>query len=164
MPDADTIWIIVEDANWRAAVPDVRVRCRRAARAALAAGSGKSGGREATVLLADDATLRDLNGRFRGQDKATNVLSFPNDDRGAGGETPRSLGDVAVAFGTARDEARADGKPLADHLSHLVVHGMLHLLGFDHQRDDEAERMESLETEVLAALGIDSPYGRRLVG
>jgi probable rRNA maturation factor len=110
--------------------------------------------RGVTLLLTDDETVRDLNQRFRQQDKATNVLSFP---------APRNpehfLGDVALAYDVCAREAAEQGKPLAHHLQHLVAHGVLHLLGYDHIGDDEAEAMEGLERAVLAGLGVPDPYG-----
>jgi probable rRNA maturation factor len=139
---------------WRAAVPQCRQLVLRCARAALASAPAAPGA--LAVLLTDDAALRELNRSFRAQDKPTNVLSFPG-----GGDAGAPLGDVAVAFGVARREAHAAGRPLADHLAHLVVHGVLHLLGHDHGRPDEAMRMERLEARLLAHLGIVNPYGAR---
>ena len=107
------------------------------------------------LALADDAMVRDLNARFRNQDKPTNVLSFPS------GEEPgpdAQLGDVILAVETLRREARAEGKPAADHFTHLVIHGILHLLGYDHESAEDAARMEQLETTILAGLDIDDPY------
>jgi probable rRNA maturation factor len=110
---------------------------------------------EATIVLTDDAEMCDLNRAWRGKDAPTNVLSFPaSDEPGA----PGLLGDVVIAYETAQEEARGDNIALADHVSHLVVHGMLHLLGFDHMQDDEAEKMENLERKALASLGIADPY------
>jgi probable rRNA maturation factor len=106
-----------------------------------------------TLLLTDDATVRELNARFRDQDKPTNVLSFP-----APHNLERFLGDVALAYGVCAREAAEQGKPLAHHLQHLVAHGVLHLLGYDHISDDEAEAMEGLERVVLAGLGVPDPY------
>jgi probable rRNA maturation factor len=106
-----------------------------------------------TILLADDERLRALNLAFRGKDKPTNVLSFPaaaNDDGHAG--------DIALAYGVTRDEARAAGKTIADHASHLVVHGVLHLAGLDHEKKRDAEEMEGLEVKILSRLGIRDPY------
>ncbi len=119
---------------------------------------------EVSLVLADDAFVRDLNREYRGQDKATNVLSFASDSAnespvfsgGPGG--PRMLGDIIVAFETVFAEASAQGKTLADHLCHLVVHGMLHLLGYDHEQDPAAEKMEALEVKILATLEIADPY------
>ena len=143
--------IEIEDAAWTAALPDAEALARAAAEATLASEGADAEG--VTVLLADDETVRDLNRRFREQDKATNVLSFP---------APRNpehfLGDVALAYGVCAREAGEQGKPLAHHLQHLVAHGVLHLLGYDHVSDDEAEAMEGLERVVLAGLGIPDPY------
>jgi probable rRNA maturation factor len=109
-----------------------------------------------TILLTGDARLRDLNHHFRGKDKTTNVLSFPaaaNDDG--------HMGDIALAWGVASAEAKAAGKSIADHASHLVVHGVLHLAGFDHEKARDAEKMESLEVKILSRLGIADPYAVR---
>jgi probable rRNA maturation factor len=128
----------------------------RAAEAAFVAAPPLSpGAYEATIVLTDDAEMRDLNRIWRGKDAPTNVLSFPAEDRLY---EPSLLGDVVLAYETARKEAREQNLALADHVSHLVVHGMLHLLGFDHIEDDEAERMEDLERKALASLGIADPY------
>jgi probable rRNA maturation factor len=108
-----------------------------------------------TIVLTDDAAMRSLNRTWRGKDAPTNVLSF------AGSDTPGEmdlLGDVVVAYETAREEAREANIALSAHVSHLVVHGVLHLLGFDHGQDEAAERMEGLERTALASLGIADPY------
>jgi probable rRNA maturation factor len=112
-------------------------------------------GVELSLLFCDDATIHDLNRRWRGQDKPTNVLSFPS---GAAIGEALSLGDIAIAFETMAREATEEGKPLAAHFLHLTVHGLLHLLGYDHETDDEAEAMEETERRILADLGIDDPY------
>ncbi|MEQ8605102.1 MAG: rRNA maturation RNase YbeY [Marivibrio sp.] len=113
---------------------------------------------QVAVLLADDAALRRLNREYRGQDAPTNVLSFPNDDEPPDGE-PLFLGDMALAWETLAREAAAMGKSDRDHATHLVVHGMLHLMGMDHEDDDEAAEMEALEIEILARrFGIENPY------
>ncbi len=117
---------------------------------------------ELGLTLADDDTVRALNRDHRGQDKPTNVLSFPLVE-GDGFEpeaagAPLLLGDVILAYGTVAREAAEQGKSLTDHTVHLVVHGVLHLLGLDHQSDDEAEAMERLETAILSKLGIADPY------
>lgn len=137
----------VEAGGWEG-IADVRAVVARAARAAL-------GGREGavTVLLTDDAAQAELNARFRGRDGPTNVLSFP-----AAESARPHLGDLSLAWDTCRTEAGAQGKPLADHLSHLTVHGVLHLLGRDHMDDAEAEAMEAEERTILAGLGIPDPY------
>lgn len=117
------------------------------------------GGGELAVMLADDGELRALNRRWRAKDEPTNVLSFP---AGApGGGPPRPLGDIVIAFETAAREARAARLPLSHHVTHLAVHGFLHLVGYDHQSEPDAEAMEGLEIAVLARLGIADPYARR---
>ena len=119
---------------------------------------------EVAVMLTDDAGIRTLNHNWRGIDKATNVLSFPAlQPTGPRGDddAPRMLGDIAIAYETTRREADDERKPFADHLSHLAVHGFLHLIGYDHENDDDAEAMEALEQEILAQLGIPDPYAER---
>lgn len=148
------IHIEVEDESWTAALPSVEAVINAAAAAALKAGGAALEPTELTVLLADDATVADLNGRFRDKQGPTNVLSFPAPE-----SARPHLGDIALAHGVCAAEAAAQGKPLANHLSHLVAHGVLHLLGWDHQSDDEAEAMERLEREILAGLAIPDPYG-----
>lgn len=144
---------------WRPALPGAARVCVRAARAALAAGGAPSGRAELAIVLADDALLQKLNREWRGRDAPTNVLSFPAGEGGpVAPEAPLLLGDVVLAFETVAAEAQTQGKSLADHLAHLVVHGVLHLLGFDHEGAAEAQRMEALETQVLAGLGIADPY------
>ena len=147
--------IAVEGGDWPS-LGDVDAIATRAAEAALRAG-GVHGPCGMSLLLADDAALRELNRRWRGEDKATNVLSFPA-PAGRAGPGPRHLGDVAVAYGTLIREARDDGKAPADHLAHLVVHAVLHLLGRDHGDPDEADAMEALEVGALAAIGVPDPY------
>lgn len=116
-------------------------------------------GAELSILFCDDDFIRTLNRRWRGCDAPTNVLSFPPPPGAAG-----SLGDIAIAYGTTAREAQTAGKRLKDHVFHLLVHGLLHLLGYDHQNDAEAAEMERLEGVILAALGIADPYGADLVG
>jgi probable rRNA maturation factor len=116
---------------------------------------------ELAVMLTDDAGIRTLNLNWRGIDKPTNVLSFPAlQPTGPAGpeDAPRMLGDIAIAYQTTRSEADDEQKPFDHHLSHLAVHGFLHLIGYDHEKDDDAEAMESLETQILAQLGIPDPY------
>lgn len=148
---------------WTEALPDAEDRCRRLAAAALGAGDfAAHEAVELSLVLADDATVHELNRVWRAQDKPTNVLSFAAlDDDGAPTVpgAPLMLGDVVLAYQTCAVEAVEQGKPLADHLAHLVVHGVLHLLGYDHEGDDaEAEEMEGMETAILAAFGIPDPY------
>jgi len=128
---------------------------KSAARAALGAAPSLSPGSfQVTLVLTDDDEMRTLNRTWRGKDAPTNVLSFPVGEIGA----PGFLGDVVLARETTRKEARDQNLALQDHVSHLVVHGVLHLLGFDHAADEEAERMESLERVALASLGVADPY------
>jgi len=110
------------------------------------------------VLLESDAAVRVLNARFRERDAPTNVLSFPAVAVPGAPDADGYLGDIILAFGVCRREAGDQDKPLAHHLSHLVIHGLLHLMGHDHQTDDEAEVMEARERTLLAGLGIDDPY------
>lgn len=119
---------------------------------------------EVAVMLTDDQGIRTLNSNWRGIDKPTNVLSFPAlQPEGARkpGDAPRMLGDIAIAFETMRREADEEQKPFDHHLSHLAVHGFLHLVGYDHENDADAEEMEALEREILAELGIPDPYADR---
>ncbi len=162
------IGLAVEAGPWSEILPDVEDRCRQVAAVALASGAALCDDlplerAELSLVLADDALVRTLNRDYRGQDKATNVLSFAaldDEDAPQPDDGPLLLGDVIIAFETTRTEAETEGKPLADHLAHLVVHGVLHLLGFDHVDDDEAEEMETLERTILAALGVPDPYAR----
>ena len=113
-----------------------------------------------SLLFADDAAVRDLNRRFRGKDKPTNVLPFPAHML-PGGEEIERLGDIAFALETVRAEAAQEGKPFTDHLSHLLIHGILHLLGQDHETDEGARRMTEIEIDVMARLGLPDPYAER---
>ena len=138
----------IEADDWSTAVPDVVSCVERAVKAALGTAEG-----DLVVLLTDDETVRELNARFRDKDRSTNVLSFPAPESAA-----PHLGDIVLAFGVCRLEAEVQGKILTDHLTHLVVHGTLHLLGRDHQEDVEAEGMEAEERTILASLGVADPY------
>jgi probable rRNA maturation factor len=130
----------------------------RAATAAFAAAQG-DGICEVTIVLADDAEQRGLNHKWRGKDRPTNVLSFPaGPESGAPAAAPRPLGDVVLACETVLKEALADGIAPANHTMHLVVHGVLHLLGHEHDDAAEADRMEALERTVLASFGVADPY------
>jgi len=166
----DEIDIIIEAPEWERALPGLQHVVERAAAAALDAAAPAAGHWQTAILLSCDATLRDLNRRFRGQDKPTNVLAFPAETPGqappahgagaaAAAEQPaRQRGDLALAFETLEREAAEQGKSLADHLSHLVVHGLLHLLGEDHEDEAGALRMEALEREILRRIGVADPY------
>lgn len=111
------------------------------------------------VVVDDDERIRTLNRLWRGLDKPTNVLSFPSPDTQPG--ATRTLGDIAISYETAAREAAAEDKSLADHVAHLSVHGFLHLLGYDHESDDDAEEMEGLERAILARIGVSDPYVAR---
>jgi len=161
MADRPDIVISIICDDWNDGPADADALCRKAALAAFRASGADASGVEIGIVLTDDERMRDLNRDYRGQDKPTNVLSFVADDGpgpAAPAGAPRLLGDVVVAYGVAAAEAAGDGKTLADHLSHLIVHGVLHLLGHDHMDAAEAERMEALEVSVLAGLGIGDPY------
>jgi probable rRNA maturation factor len=146
------IEVSIQDQAWVAALPDAAALAKAAAEAALVEVGGSRPG-DVAILLADDAAIRSLNARFRGQDQATNVLSFP-----AGPGAQGHAGDIALAREVCVAEAAAQGKPLAHHLRHLIVHGMLHLYGFDHEDAAEALVMEGLERRILAGLGVTDPY------
>lgn len=159
-PEEDPIAIdvLVEAEGW-SALPDAEAICERAARAALAAcGDEVPEPCEIAITLTDDARIRVLNREWRGKDKATNVLSFPQPDLPDDVDAPQPLGDIIVALETLTGEAQAEDKTAGHHLAHLVVHGTLHLLGYDHIDETEAEEMEALERRILAGLGIDDPY------
>jgi probable rRNA maturation factor len=138
----------IEEPAWLEAAPD-------AAALALAAARCAAGDRDFTILLTGDAEVAELNLRFRQERSPTNVLSFPALENRDG-----YLGDVALALGVCSREAGEQNKTLGDHLAHLVIHGVLHLLGYDHQEDIQAQRMESLERDLLARLGVADPYGQ----
>ncbi|MFC7377780.1 rRNA maturation RNase YbeY [Brevundimonas sp. GCM10030266] len=142
------IEIEVEDEAWTAALPEVEAVVDRAAKAALGTIQG-----DVVILLTDDESVREINARFRDRDRPTNVLSFP-----AAESAFPHLGDLTLAYGVCAREAVEQGKTLADHLSHLTVHGVLHLLGRDHEDDAEAEEMEAEERSILASLGVADPY------
>ncbi len=169
MIPAPTLEIAIEIASpeWTAALADAETIAERALAAAYGALDHGDGDRpaEVSLVLADDAMVADLNRDYRGKEGPTNVLSFAQQegDMPAGPALPgmpEMLGDVVIAFGVTAAEAEDQGIPLADHLSHLCVHGMLHLLGFDHIDTDEADRMERLETDILGGLGVPDPYGK----
>ena len=142
---------MIEEPKWRTK-RGLGARLKRAARLAQVRGGNAQSG--LTILLASDRKLKALNTTFRGQDKTTNVLSFPA-RRGA------YLGDVAIAYGVTTKEARAAKKSFADHATHLAVHGVLHLLGYDHETARAARIMEPLETAILDELGIADPYASK---
>ena len=163
-----TVSLTIDGAAWQAVLADPEPLCRQAIWATLrrTAPAPWLTSAEVSILLCDDARMRELNRSYRGQDRATNVLSFPayelDPERAppAPRQGPALLGDIVLAAETVRREASAEGKRIADHLCHLLVHGCLHLLGHDHQTTAGARRMERLERLVLADLGISDPFGQ----
>jgi probable rRNA maturation factor len=149
-----SIDIAAEADEWDS-IEGLEVFVRRAAAIAIES-AGTSGG-EVSIVLSDDDHIRELNKHHRGIDKATNVLSFPAAPVNAPG-APRLLGDIVLAYETVAREAKDESKPFLNHAAHLVVHGVLHLLGFDHENDGDAEKMEAKERSILSALGIPDPY------
>lgn len=156
---------VIEDARWHGV--DLSRLAGRAADATLAHLGLDTAQWEIALLGCDDARIAALNSDFRDKQTATNVLSWPSEDRAAecDGDMPgpptgpdTELGDIAIAYDTCATEARDMAKPLADHVTHLVVHGVLHLLGFDHVRNADAALMEGIESEILGRLGLDDPY------
>jgi probable rRNA maturation factor len=147
-----TVDIEIEDEAWTRAEPEAEALVWRAAQAVLDAHEDIEG-QGIVILLADDDSVQILNRDFRQKDYATNVLSFPSPPNPEG-----QIGDIVLAFGVCAREAAEQGKPLAHHLQHLVAHGVLHLLGYDHQDDAEAQAMEAFEREILAGLDIPDPY------
>jgi probable rRNA maturation factor len=161
--------IVVEDDRWDS------IGLEPLALAAVHAGLAELGlpeeGFTLCLMGCDDARILELNQGFRGKAKATNVLSWPSQERGAAipgaiperpqpgaKDDPESLGDIALSYDTCAAEAVAAGKPMTDHVSHLVVHGLLHLLGYDHVSEADAELMEATEVRILARLGLSDPY------
>lgn len=143
--------------------PEAEAVIQRAIAAAAEAVDEDVAEAELAVMLTDDAGIRTLNNNWRGIDRPTNVLSFPalQPTNPGTDDVPRMLGDVAIAYETTRREADEEQKPFDSHLSHLAVHGFLHLIGYDHENDEDAEEMESLEQQILAQLGIADPYAER---
>src|SRR6202045_1311979 len=155
--------VLVVADGWQSE-PDAEAVILRAIAIAAEIADADTGDAELAVMLTDDAGIRTLNKNWRGIDKPTNVLSFPAlPPTGPAGpdDAPRMLGDIAIAFETTRREADDEQKPFDHHLSHLAVHGFLHLIGYDHENDDDAEAMETLERGILAQLGIPDPYTDR---
>lgn len=168
------ITVVAHSGDWAARIPDAEAICRRAARTALEGADAhaakpralpRSRSLEIAIVLADDPFIQELNRDYRGKDRPTNVLSFPSGflDGGEGdpGEGPLALGDVVVSLSTLAREAAekpSGAQALTDHLAHLVMHGVLHLLGYDHETEADAAVMEELEIALLADLGIANPY------
>ena len=156
--------VMIEDPRWaEIGLADMATRAVAAALTHLPAAPW-----EVSVLACNDARIANLNADFRGKPMPTNVLSWPSEERsapmaGAVPDMPKvnqglELGDLAIAFDTCQREAAAAGIPMADHVSHLLVHGTLHLLGYDHEDDEDGNLMEAFETRILAGLGIADPY------
>lgn len=164
-----TLAIVIEDKRWRK-IPRLEAQFRRVARAAEGYLPQSLRGRwEATVLLTDDAALRRLNRAFRGKDKPTNVLSFPawgKKELARKRQKTRAaaLGDIALGYQYVAGEAKKDNKLLANHAAHLLLHGVLHLFGYDHMHSKDAARMERLEQKIMAALGLPDPYATARTG
>ena len=164
-PPPVAVEVIVEAGEWPAKATLRRLAGRAVAAAAETVAARLADHAELSVTFTDDAHMRRLNRTFRQKDKPTNVLSFPAGPPHGGRHGPL-LGDLFLAAGTVMGEAAAGDLTLADHLTHLIVHGFLHLVGYDHIDDGEAEVMESLETAILKTMGIADPYaaGREPAG
>lgn len=165
----ETLDIVIEDDRWGAA--GLEGLAARAFGATLAYFGLAAEDFEIALLACDDARIADLNAEFRAKPTPTNVLSWPSEERAASapglapalpepapGPFAAELGDIAIAYDTCAREAEAAGKPMADHVTHLLVHGLLHLLGYDHIDDKDAALMEGIEVEILASLGLKDPY------
>ena len=152
---AGGIEVLVEGGDWGFGPADAAGLAREAAEAALAAADARGG---LAILLADDARLADLNAAFRSKTGPTNVLSFPGSQLAPGDAAGPVLGDIVLARETIEREASLEGKPIDDHLLHLVIHGFLHLFGYDHENEADAATMENLESRALAVLGVKDPY------
>ncbi len=166
---ADTIELLIEDRRWEDV--DLASLANQSFAAVFAERGLKAGVFEIGVLACDDAKISELNAEFRGKGQPTNVLSWPTFDlspehAGADPVAPHlsgtfpdsALGDIAISFNTCAREAADAGIPLNHHVCHLLIHSCLHLLGFDHQTDTDAARMEGIETKLLASMGIEDPY------
>ena len=152
-PASPALDVMIEAPAW-SDQRDAEAMVRRAVTAAC--NQLKAAG-EICVVLTDDAAVRELNRTWRHIDRPTNVLSFPS-TAPPGNAASLMLGDIVIAYETMAGEAVAEGKPFLDHLAHLTVHGFLHLLGYDHEEDGQAEEMERLERDILATLGVKDPY------
>jgi len=147
--------VIVRSARWRKR-PTAKTIVKRAVLAAVEAISTPS--TELAIVLTDDSAIQTLNRDWRGKNAPTNVLSFPAAAPGKSRSAPPYIGDIIIAYQTVAREAVAEGKPFNHHLAHLAVHGFLHLLGYDHENDRDAEKMERLERKILKRLAVPDPY------
>ena len=152
------IEVIVRSARWRKR-PTAKTIVKKAVLAAAKAASTRPA--ELAIVLSDDSAIRALNRDWRGKNAPTNVLSFPAPAPGKGRPASPYIGDIVIAYQTAAREAVAEGKPFSHHLAHLAVHGYLHLLGYDHENDRDADKMERLERKVLKGLAVPDPYAPR---
>jgi len=152
------IEVIVRSARWRRR-PGARTIVKSAVLAAAKAVSTRAA--ELAIVLSNDSAVRTLNRQWRGKNAPTNVLSFPVATAGKGRPASPYIGDVVIAYQTTAREAAAEGKPFNAHLAHLAVHGFLHLLGYDHDNDRDADAMERLERRILARIGLADPYAAR---
>lgn len=159
--------ILMQSDRWQQKLPDARALVERVCGTVMAqsrAGEGMPGEMEVSIVLADDAFIKTLNATYRGKDTATNVLSFPTLNLKPGQALPEdairevTLGDIIIALETVEREAIEEDKPFEVHVVHMLVHGMLHLLGYDHVTDMEAAMMEPLEISILHELGVGNPY------
>lgn len=163
---SSTVVLTVAAADWRTAIDNLEERCAGIVLATLEQATAVSWLRqgEVSLLLSSDDDIQELNARYRQLDKPTNVLSFPNFDLSHGKALapapagPVLLGDIAMSFQRLSEEAAERGKPVLDHFAHLLIHGTLHLLGYDHLDDREARVMETMEEVILADLGMAAPY------
>jgi probable rRNA maturation factor len=153
-PTGLTVDVMINSPLWRSepGAADIVSRAVRAAALAVSTAAG-----ELAIVLTDDSAIRTLNREWRNKDAATNVLSFPMPAVHGGGAV-KLLGDIVIAYETTAREAQAERKPLRNHLSHLAVHGFLHLVGYDHETGPEADTMEGLEALILSRLGVPNPY------
>ena len=152
---------MVRSARWRKR-PTARNVVKSAVLAAAKAVSTRPV--ELAIVLSDDSAIRSLNRQWRGKNAPTNVLSFPAAAPGKGRSAPPYIGDVVIAYQTTAREAAAEGKPFNHHLAHLAIHGFLHLLGYDHENDRDADAMERLERRILKRIGVADPYAARDAG
>jgi probable rRNA maturation factor len=151
--------IAVEDAGWDE-IPALEELTHKTVEAALAGARVDGAKLDIAILFTGDEIMAALNAEWRGKPSATNVLSFPAEDFSVPEDEARPLGDIVLASGVVAREAAEQGKTLPHHATHLIVHGLLHLLGYDHESDDEAARMEGLETDILKGLEVPGPYDR----